>query len=81
MNNEIYLINSWMNVFAEAKSNEEKEIYEDILSKEILTRKREREGDFRNVVMDLHLQLQCKYSFSLNNSILLPANMSNYFEW
>ena len=35
-------------------TNEEKEIYEDILSKEILLRKRDRKGDFRNVVMDVH---------------------------
>ena len=44
-----------MNVFAETKTNEEKEIYEDILGKEILSRKQERKRDFRNVVMDLHL--------------------------
>ena len=44
-----------MNVFAETKTNEEKEIYEDILGKEIRSRKQERKGDFRNVVVDLHL--------------------------
>ena len=44
-----------MNVFAETKTNEEKEVYEDILGKEILSRKRERKRSFRNVVMDLHL--------------------------
>ena len=44
-----------MNVFAETKTNEEKEIYEDILGKEILSRKQERKRDFRNVVMNLHL--------------------------
>ena len=55
MENEIYLIKAWMDVFAETKTNEEKEIYEDILGKEVLSRKRERKGDFRNVVMDLHL--------------------------
>ena len=49
------LIKAWMNVFAETKTNEEKEIYEDILGKEILSRKQERKRDFRNVVMDLHL--------------------------
>ena len=53
-----------MNVFAETKTNEEKEIYEDILGKEILSQKRERKEDFGNVVMDLYLQLQCTYSFS-----------------
>ena len=36
------------------KINEEKEIYEDILGKEILLWKKERRRDFRNVVMDLH---------------------------
>ena len=44
-----------MNVFAETKTNEEKEIYEDILGKEILSQKRERKGDFGNFVMDLYL--------------------------
>ena len=44
-----------MNVFAETKTNEEKEIYEDILGNEILSQKRERKGDFGNVVMDLYL--------------------------
>ena len=39
-----------MNVFAEMKTNEEKEIYEDILGKEILSQKPERKGTFRNVV-------------------------------
>ena len=33
----------------------QKEIYEDTLSKEILSQKRDRKGDFRNVAMDLHL--------------------------
>ena len=64
-----------MSIFAEKKTNKEKEIYEDILGKEILSRKRERKGDFRNAVMDLHLKLQYNYSFSLHNSISLPANM------
>ena len=44
-----------MNVLAETKANEEKEIYENTLGKEILSRKQEKKGDFRNVVMDLHL--------------------------
>ena len=44
-----------MNVFAETKRNEKKEIYEDILGKEILSRKKKRKGDFRNVVVNLHL--------------------------
>ena len=44
-----------MNILDGTKTNKEKEIYEDILSKEILSRKRDRKGDFRNVVMDLHL--------------------------
>ena len=44
-----------MNVFAETKTNEQKEIFEDILVKEILSRKLERKWDFRNIVMDLHL--------------------------
>ena len=43
-----------INVFAQTKTNEEKEIYEDILGKEILSQKLEKKGDFRNVVMDLH---------------------------
>ena len=37
-----------MNAFAETKTNKEKEIYKDILGMEILSRKRERKGDFRN---------------------------------
>ena len=53
--NEIYLIKTWMNVFVETKTNEENEIYEDILGGEILSRKQERKGDFRNVAIDLHL--------------------------
>ena len=52
--NEIYLIKTCMNVFVERKTNEEKKIYEKLLGKEVLSRKRERKGDFRNV-MDLHL--------------------------
>ena len=44
-----------MNVFAETKTNEEKGIYEDILVKEILSRKPERNVGFRNVAIDLHL--------------------------
>ena len=44
-----------MNVFAEMKINEEKETYEKFLGKEVLSQKRERKGDFRNVVIDLHL--------------------------
>ena len=44
-----------MNAFTETKTTEEKEIYEDILGKGFLSQKRERKGDFRNVVMDLHL--------------------------
>ena len=53
--NEIYLINAWMNVFAETKTNKENKIYEVILGKKILLQKRERKGDFRNVFMDLCL--------------------------
>ena len=53
--NEIYLIKAWLNVFAEMKTNEEKELHEDILGKEVPSRKRERKGDFRNVAMNLHL--------------------------
>ena len=37
------------------KTNEEKEIYEEFLSKEVLSQKQEKKGDFRNVIMDLHL--------------------------
>ena len=44
-----------MNVFAETKTNEEKEMYEDILGKDILSWKREKKEDIRNIVMDLHL--------------------------
>ena len=66
-----------MNVFAETKTNEEKAIHADILGNEILSRKRDRNGDFRNVVIDL----QYNYSFSLHNSISFPANMKNYFLW
>ena len=40
----------------------------------------EKERD-RNIVMDLHLQLQYNCSFYLHNSILLSANMKNYFLW
>ena len=47
------------------KTNEEKEIFENILGKDILSRKRERKGDFRNFIMDLHFQLQYNYNFSL----------------
>ena len=57
-----------MNVFAETKTNEEKAIHADI---------GDRNGDFRNVVIDL----QYNYSFSLHNSISFPANMKNYFLW
>ena len=53
--NKIYLIKAWLNVFAEMKTNEEKELHEDILGKEVPSRKQERKGDFRNVAMDLHL--------------------------
>ena len=42
-----------MSVFAETKTDEEREIYE-FLSNEVLSQKRERKGDFRNV-MDLHV--------------------------
>ena len=69
----------WMDVFAETKPNEEREIYEDILGKKILLRKPKRKGDFRNVVIDLNMWLQHNYTFSLHNSILLPSNMKNYF--
>ena len=69
----------WMDVFAETKPNEEREIYEDILGKKILLRKPEKKGDFRNVVIDLNMWLQHNNTFSLHNSILLPANMKNYF--
>ena len=55
LENKIYLIKAWMNVFSEMKTNEENETYEDILGKVILPRKRERKGHFKNVVMDLHL--------------------------
>ena len=44
-----------MNIFSEMKTNEEKEIYEEFLSKEVLSQKQEKKGDFRNVIMDLHL--------------------------
>ena len=44
-----------MNVFASMKTNEEKEIFEEFLVKKFLSQNRERKGDFRNVVMDLHL--------------------------
>ena len=37
--NEIYLIKAWINVFAKTKTNKEKEIYEDVLGKEIVSRK------------------------------------------
>ena len=52
---------AWMNVLAKRKTNEEKEIYEDILGKEILSQKQGRKGDFRNVVMDL-LEIRHKMS-------------------
>ena len=42
-----------MNVIAGTKTNEAKKILEDILGKKILSRKRERKGDFRNNVMNL----------------------------
>ena len=35
-------MNVWMNVFAEMKTNEEKEIYKDILGPETLSQKQER---------------------------------------
>ena len=54
LKNGIYFIKTCMSVFAETKTNEEREIYE-FLGNEILSQKRERKGDFRNVVMDLHL--------------------------
>ena len=44
-----------MNAFAQIKTIEEKEAWEDILGKEILSPQRERKRDFRNVVVDLHL--------------------------
>ena len=44
-----------MNVFVETKTNEEKEIYENSLGKEILSRKQKRKGGFRNVIVNLHL--------------------------
>ena len=53
LKNGIYLIKTCMSVFAETKTDEEREIYE-FLSNEVLSQKRERKGDFRNV-MDLHL--------------------------
>ena len=41
-----------MYVFSETKTHEEKEIYKDILGKEILSRKwKKKKEDFRNVVM------------------------------
>ena len=52
-----------MNVFAETKTNEGKEIYENILGKEILSRKRERKGDFGNVVMDLHFNTNTAFLY------------------
>ena len=52
---------AWMNVLAERKTNEVKEIYEDILGKEILSQKQGRKGDFGNVVMDL-LEIRHKMS-------------------
>ena len=77
-NNKIYLIKTWMN---EAKTYEKRELYEDILGTDVLSQKLGRKGDFRNVVIDLHLYLQYNYDFSLHNSILLPTNMKNYFLW
>ena len=56
-----------MNVFAETKTNEEKEICEDILGKKILSQNRERKGDFGNAVMDLYLQLQHKNRLMKSN--------------
>ena len=50
-NPKIYLLKAWVNVFPETKTNEEKEILKDILSKEILSRKRQRKRDFTKVVM------------------------------
>ena len=44
-----------MNVFAEIKTNEENKIYEEFLGKDVLSQKRERNGDFTNVALDLHL--------------------------
>ena len=46
------------------KTNEEKETCEKFLGKGVLSQKQKRKGDFRSVVMDLHLQLQYNYSFS-----------------
>ena len=51
---EVYLIKASVNIFVERKTNEEMEIDEDILSKEILSRKQERKRDFRNVIKGLH---------------------------
>ena len=45
---------TWMNVFAEMKTNGEKEIYEELSGKKE-KHKQETKEDFRNVVMDLHL--------------------------
>ena len=40
--NKIYHIKTYMNVLAEMKTNEGKEIYEKFLGKEVLLQKRER---------------------------------------
>ena len=50
-------------MFRESKTNEEKEIFEDILSKEILSRKRQRKRDFTKVVM------LWVFTFSYNTAI------------
>ena len=54
-----------MNVFAETKTNEEKEIYEDILGKE---QKQERKGDFRNVVRIV----TCSYNTTIAFLYIIP---------
>ena len=46
---------SWKHGWMYLLKRKQKEIYEDTLSKEILSQKRDRKGDFRNVAMDLHL--------------------------
>ena len=56
-----------MNVFAKTKTNEEKEIYEDILTREIVSQKWEEQGRFHK--RNLYLQ------YNLYNSILLPFYM------
>ena len=67
-------------MFPETKTNEEKEIFKDVLRKEILSRKRQRKRDFRKVVMLWIFTFSYNTATAfLDNSILLPENTKNSF--